>query len=113
MSETRFRLYQGTDLDAVIDSMARQALAVIDDRPTTLVGVLRRGAPLAQRLAERLRVLRPGLDLRRVDLKVKRYGDDLTLLHPETSLEPTAEQAASDYGGQRLIVVDDVLYQGY
>lgn len=113
MSESRFRLYQGADLEAVIDSMARQTDALIDDRPTVLVGVLRRGAPLADRLAERLQRRRPGLDLRRLDLKVKRYGDDLRLLHPETSLEPTAEQAAADHAGQRLIVVDDVLYQGH
>lgn len=113
MSETRFRLYDGADLDAVVESMARQTLALIDDRPTVLVGVLRRGAPLADRLAECLRARVPDLDLRRIDLKVKRYGDDLTLLHPETSLEPTADQAAADYSGQRLIVVDDVLYQGY
>jgi pyrimidine operon attenuation protein/uracil phosphoribosyltransferase len=113
MTQTRFRLYQGADLAAVIDAMARQALALVDDTPTVLVGVLRRGAPLADRLAERLRALRPQLDLRRTDLKVKRYGDDLSLLHPQTSLEPTPEQDACDYAGHRLIVVDDVLYQGY
>jgi len=113
MTQTRFRLYQGADLDAVVDAMARQALALLDDVPVLLVGVLRRGAPLADLLAARLRVLRPQLVLRRTDLKVKRYSDDLRLLHPDTSLEPTAEQDAADYTGHRMIVVDDVLYQGY
>ncbi len=113
MAESRFRLYDGADLDAVVDAMARQALALLDDTPVALVGVLRRGAPLAELLAARLRAQRPRLDLRRIDLKVKRYGDDLTLLHPQTSLEPTPEQDAADYAGHRLIVVDDVLYQGY
>lgn len=113
MTGTRFRLYDGADLDAAIDAMARQAQALIDDRPTVLVGVLRRGAPLADRLAKALLARDPGLDLRRMDLQVKRYGDDLALLHPETRLVPTADQAGADYAGQRLIVVDDVLYQGY
>jgi pyrimidine operon attenuation protein/uracil phosphoribosyltransferase len=113
MAHTRFRLYDGADLDGVVDAMARQALALLDDTPTVLVGVLRRGAPLADLLASRLRALRPQLALRRIDLKVKRYGDDLTLLHPQTSLEPTPEQEAADYAGHRLVVVDDVLYQGY
>ena len=113
MKETRFRLYDESDLEVIIDSMARQCEALLDDRSFTLVGVLRRGAPLAERLAQQLLSRRPSADIRRLDLKVKRYGDDLTLLHPETSLVPTVEQDRADYTGQRLIVVDDVLYQGY
>lgn len=113
MADTRFRLYNESDLDAIMESMVRQCEALLDDRPLTFVGVLRRGAPLAERLAQRLQLRRPSADIRRLDLKVKRYGDDLTLLHPETSLVPTPEQDRADYAGQRLVVVDDVLYQGY
>lgn len=113
MSETRFRLYDAPQLDAVLDAMARQAAALLDARPVVLVGVLRRGAPLADLLAARLRARRPELEITRTDLRVKRYGDDLTLLHADTSLSATPEQAQAAFAGHQLIVVDDVLYQGY
>lgn len=113
MSSSRFRLYDAAALDRVLDAMARQAAALLDTRPVTLVGVLRRGAPLADMLAERLRTRRPELAVERTDLRVKRYGDDLTLLHAATSLGATPEQQAAEFGGRQLVVVDDVLYQGY
>lgn len=113
MPESRFRLYDTADLERVLDTMARQAAALLDARPVTLVGVLRRGAPLGDMLAERLRTRRPELDVQRTDLRVKRYGDDLTLLHAATSLSATPEQQAADFAGCQVVVVDDVLYQGY
>lgn len=113
MIETRFRLYESSELELVIDAMAGRIGALPGGLPLTLVGVLRRGAPLADRLAVRLRARRPDLQVARFDLKVKRYGDDLTLLHPDTHIEPTPEQAQANFAGARLIVVDDVLYQGY
>ena len=113
MSPSRFRLHDAAALQSVLDRMARQASALLDRRPVTLLGVLRRGAPLADLLAERLRRSAPWLEVARTDLQVKRYGDDLTLLHPDTSLTPTPEQAAADLSGRQLVVVDDVLYQGH
>ena len=113
MPQTRFRLYDTAALDTVIDAMARQIAARFDDTPLTLVGVLRRGAPLADRLLERLRVLRPAWPIERTDLDVKRHGDDLTLLHADTRLSATPEQQRADFAGRRLVVVDDVLYQGH
>ena len=110
---SRFRLHDAAALQPVLDRMAGQALGLLDQRPVTLLGVLRRGAPLADMLAERLRRMAPGLAVERTDLKVKRYGDDLSLLHPDTSLAPTPEQAGADLSGRQVVVVDDVLYQGY
>lgn len=113
MALSRFRLHDAAALQPVLERMARQAASVLDERPVTLVGVLRRGAPLADMLAERLARIAPRLEVARTDLLVKRYGDDLTLLHPDTSLTPTPEQAQADLAGRQLVVVDDVLYQGY
>lgn len=110
MHDDRFRLYDADGLAPVIDDMARQILAGLDDTPTVLLGMLRRGAPLADRLQAALQSLRPGLALRRVDIKVKRYADTLELLHPDTALEAPSD---IDLRDQRVIVVDDVLYQGY
>lgn len=113
MPQTRFRLYDSAALETVIETMARQIAARFDDTPLTLVGVLRRGAPLADRLLERLRPLRPAWQIERTDLEVKRYGDDLTLLHADTHLSTTPEQQRANFAGRRLVVVDDVLYQGH
>ena len=113
MTEQRFRAYTTHDLDAVMERMARQLSMQLDAHPVVLVGVLRRGAPLAAMLHERLARLRPELEITRTDLKVKRYGDDLTLLHPDTALTETPLQAQANFAGRRVVVVDDVLYQGH
>lgn len=110
MSDDRFRLYHAADLQPVLDDMARQAANLLDGTPTVLLGMLRRGAPLADLLFERLRKRAPGADLRRLDIKVKRYADTLELLHPDTALEAPPH---AELQGRRVIVVDDVLYQGH
>jgi pyrimidine operon attenuation protein/uracil phosphoribosyltransferase len=109
MPADRYRLYDATDLDAVIDSMARQTVALLDGTPTTLLGMLRRGAPLAQRLLQAVRGYAPNADVACADLMVKRYADDLELLYPQTHLEAPPDLVLR---GHRVIVVDDVLYQG-
>ena len=111
---TRSRLYTATELEVLIDAMADQVASWCrPDRPLVVIGILRRGAPLADRLTERLverhGVVRP----LRLDVRVKRYADDLTLLHPETRLDESPQLAAMDLADQRLLVVDDVLYSGH
>ncbi|GAB2500002.1 phosphoribosyltransferase family protein [Arenimonas alkanexedens] len=110
MPADRFRLYDEAALEPVIDGMARQAAMLLDETPTVLLGVLRRGAPLADRVLARLKVHAPWAALSRLDLKVKRYADNLELLHPDTALEAPPDV---DLLNRRVIVVDDVLYQGY
>ena len=95
MPADRYRLYSEVDLELVVDDMARQAAAFLDATPTVLLGMLRRGAPLADRLHARIKVHAPWAQIERLDLKVKRYADNLELLHPETHLE------APPGGGQR------------
>lgn len=111
---TRTCLYQGDALDGVMDDMACRTAALLAGRErVAMIGILRRGAPLADRLCERL-VRRHGLvPPLRLDLQVKRYADDLTLLHPETRLTEDAAHAALDLEGCSLLIVDDVLYTGH
>lgn len=108
----RFCLYDARELDAVLASMARQLAALSSGSPLVFVGILRRGAPLAERL---LRYLSPlGAPVPRLyELKVKRYADDLSLVHPETALTENPELAALDLADTPLLVVDDVLYEGH
>lgn len=107
-------LYATADLDAVLADMARQAAGLLSGRERiVIVGLLRRGAPLAEMLRDRLArdFGFTGLPLNK--LHVKRYADDLTLLHPETELIESPEQAALDLTNATVVVVDDVLYRGH
>jgi pyrimidine operon attenuation protein/uracil phosphoribosyltransferase len=108
------RLYDTAELERVLDAMAA-ALAnrLFGVTGVTLVGVRRRGAPLADWLLTRLQQRLPGADIARLDLLIKRYADDLTLLHPQTQLTEEPGQAQIDLTGRVLVVVDDVLYQGF
>ena len=111
---TRTRLYISAELNAVLDRMACQAAALLQGpQPVAVIGILRRGAPLAELLTERLvhaHGLQPPL---RLDLQVKRYADDLTLLHPDTLLTEEVQHARLDWTDHRLLLVDDVLYTGH
>jgi len=107
-------LYDRAELELLLDAMAQQAARLLRGRRrVAVIGLLRRGAPLADRLTERL-VRDHGLEHPlRLDLRVKRYADDLTLLHPDTELTELTEHEAFDLGGWTLLVVDDVLYTGH
>lgn len=107
-------LYQTEQLEAVLDQMAWQAAGFLAaEERVMIVGILRRGAPLAEMLHHRL--VRK-CDLAHVELmhlQIKRYADDLTLLHPETQLTESPAQAALNLAGTSLLVVDDVMYHGH
>jgi len=106
--------YRADELDAVMARMARRVHGLIDDpAKLVVVGILRRGAPLADRLCAQLRELWRVERIARLDLDIKRYADDLTLLFPETRLRDTAVAAAGDLTDRCVLLVDDVLYEGH
>ena len=109
----RFLVYAPDQMQPVIDAMARQAAPLLaGHEKIAVIGILRRGAPLADRLVASLKKQFNLPEPLRLDLKVKRYADDLTLLHPETQLTEQAGQAGLELKGYVLLVVDDVLYTG-
>ena len=107
-------LYNSAQLDTVLSDIARQVVGLLTDRKqVTIVGILRRGAPLAEMLHHRL-THDYGLPAPRLlNLEIKRYADDLTLLHPETQLIERPEHAAMDLSDQTVLLVDDVMYRGH
>jgi pyrimidine operon attenuation protein/uracil phosphoribosyltransferase len=107
-------LYDTAQLDAVLDHMAWQAAGFLTSRDKIMiVGILRRGAPLAEMLKARLERNHGLRNLTLTHLQVKRYADDLTVLYPETQLVEKAEQATLDLAGTTVLVVDDVMYKGH
>lgn len=111
--DQRMCLYNTVELDGVLESMAQQAAALLLPGRGVLVGVLRRGEPLARMLQQRLARLTGQAELPLYTLKVKRYADDLSLLHAETALVENPELATLDFSTATLLVVDDVLYEGH
>jgi pyrimidine operon attenuation protein/uracil phosphoribosyltransferase len=111
---SRTCLYTTEQLDAIVGDMARQAAGLLTGRTRiAIVGILRRGAPLADRLHAQLIETWGLTDCVRLDLKIKRYADDLTLLHPETQLTENPTHASLDLAGHTVLVVDDVKYRGH
>lgn len=107
-------LYTPAQMDVLIDDMARQAAGLLTGRERiAIVGILRRGAPLAGRLQARLADTWGLTGCVRLDLKIKRYADDLTLLHPDTQLTENPAHASLDLSGHTVLVVDDVMYHGH
>ncbi len=107
-------LYDTQALARVLNAMAAGLAQRLHGRSAvTLVGIRRRGAPLADALLSRLRPRLAGVDLARLDLLVKRYADDLTLLHPKTLLTEAPEHASIDLSQRTVVLIDDVLYQGF
>lgn len=113
-AEARCCLYTTAELEAVLDAMADQVAARLPpEGPPVVIGILRRGAPLADRLVRRLMQRHRLPAPVRLDLSVKRYADDLRLLYPETRLDEGAPFAEADLAGRSLLLVDDVLYTGH
>ena len=107
-------LYSAAQLDAVIESMAMQAAGyLVGKQRVMIVGILRRGAPLADMLYQKLLTNFKLDNLLRMNLQIKRYSDDLKLLHPETKLTENPEHVALDLNGITVVVVDDVMYRGH
>lgn len=107
-------LYTPAQLDAIVSDMARQAAGLLTGRTrVAIVGILRRGAPLADRLHARLTDDWGLADCVRLDLRISRYADDLTLLYPETRLIEDPAHVACDLVDYTVLVVDDVMYGGH
>src|SRR5574337_652917 len=98
---TRTCLYNTAQLAAVVEEMARQAAGLLSGRSrVAVVGILRRGAPLADRLTEALISRHDCPPPLRLDLAIKRYADDLTLLHPETKFTKNVQHETLDLSGR-------------
>lgn len=109
----RFCLWDRGAIEGVLARMAGEAAALLRGaEDPLLLGILRRGAPLAQMLQARL-AARHALDVPRYELRLKRYGDDLALLHADTELTENTEFSARDLARSTVLVVDDVLYRGH
>ena len=104
---TGFDFAVAADIEAALDRMAGEALARWPAE-LVVVGIRRRGAPLAARLANRLEDR--GADVVLQELELKRYSDDLDVIHEQPEL--TEPDEPLELEGRRVLLVDDVVYTG-
>ncbi|MDX1661201.1 MAG: phosphoribosyltransferase family protein [Gemmatimonadota bacterium] len=107
MSEKGFRVFDAADVERLLDRMAEEAAAALGEE-IAVVGILRRGAPLSKRLADRLETA--GTSVHRGEFELKRYSDQLDVIHERTRMEEP--DLPFEVDGKTVLLVDDVLYTG-
>ena len=112
-AEQRLCLYSAVELQSVLQRMAQQADGLLPVTSCVLIGIQRRGEPLAHLLQHYLKQFHGRADLPLYALKVQRYADDLRVVHADTNLSENPQLAALDLRASTLLVVDDVLYEGH
>ena len=106
-------LFDATEVETLLDAMAARMAPLLAGRDAILIGILRRGAPIAARLYARLTERHGLTHLQCIEVRIQRYGDDLRLLHPETLLTEDPSHTGLDFTGRTVVLVDDVLYRGH
>jgi pyrimidine operon attenuation protein / uracil phosphoribosyltransferase len=93
--------------------LARMASQIVENNPdlsnVLLVGIRRRGVPLAERLASKIREV-DGLDIATGALDITLYRDDLSTVAERPVINKT--ELPANITGKTIILVDDVLYTG-
>lgn len=113
VASQRLRLYDDNELDYVLQTMARQAATLLPPTHAALIGIQRRGEPLAQRLRQYIARQSGQPELPLYPLQVKRYADNLQVLHTQTQLTENPALGKLDLANTALLVVDDVLFEGH
>ena len=100
------------DEQAVSRALARISHEIIernaDGLPLCLIGIMRRGAPLADLLSDKIRALGTPVETGYLDITL--YRDDLE----STAQQPQVNASKIDFSvtGKTVIMVDDVLFTG-
>lgn len=101
------------DKDGIRRSLTRIAHEILEKnkgvQDLILVGIRRRGVPLAERLAEIIQQIE-GVQVPVGKLDITLYRDDLTALSDHPVVRKT--EIPSDVTDKKIIFVDDVLYTG-
>jgi pyrimidine operon attenuation protein / uracil phosphoribosyltransferase len=103
------QLLSARELDTKIHRLAYQILENHPRDPFVLVGIHRRGVPLARRLARVLETDRP--DVRSGSLDISLYRDDPENVEP-ASVVLGSSDIPFNLNGVLVVLVDDVLYTG-
>jgi pyrimidine operon attenuation protein / uracil phosphoribosyltransferase len=104
------QLMSATEIDRTVQRLAHE---IVEKSGGTvnlgLIGIRRRGVPLALRIAQAMRGI-DGVQVPVGTLDITLYRDDLSKIAPQPVVH--SSQIAFPVDGKDLILVDDVLYTG-
>lgn len=93
--------------------LARMASQVVENNPdlsnVLLVGIRRRGVPLAEKIAAKIKEM-DGVEVATGALDITLYRDDLSTVAEQPVINKT--ELPANITGKTIILVDDVLYTG-
>ncbi len=110
MLREKAHLMTGTEINRTIVHLAHEIVektAALER--LALIGIRRRGVPLAERLAKKIQQISSS-KIPVATLDIQLYRDDLTAVDTKPIVHPT--QISFPVGGKDVILVDDVLYTG-
>jgi pyrimidine operon attenuation protein/uracil phosphoribosyltransferase len=110
LAREKAQLMSASEIDRTLVRLAHEVLEKSEDLDRlAFVGIRRRGVPIAQRLAARIKALE-GLEIPVGILDISLYRDDLSTISAQPVLNAT--EIGFPVTGKDIILVDDVLYTG-
>jgi pyrimidine operon attenuation protein/uracil phosphoribosyltransferase len=104
-----YQLMGAEELHTTLNDIADEILRANAGRPVVLLGIQRRGVPMAQRIAIRMaEKTQRGPQIGILDINL--YRDDLTRVASQPVVQKT--ELPPDIDDRDVVLVDDVLYTG-
>jgi pyrimidine operon attenuation protein/uracil phosphoribosyltransferase len=104
-----YQLMNSSEVSATLDRLADDILKANDGRPVVLIGIQRRGVPMARRMAQRI-AEKTQREPQIGTLDINLYRDDLTRVASQPVVQKT--EVPPDIDDRDVVLVDDVLYTG-
>lgn len=104
------QLMSAAEIDRTVQRLAHEIVEKSGGtKSLAMIGIRRRGVPLAQRIAQRMRGI-DGVEVPVGTLDITLYRDDLSKVAPQAVLQSSDIPFGVD--DMELVLVDDVLYTG-
>jgi len=104
-----YQLMTASEVRGTLETLADQIVSVNGGRQVVLLGIQRRGIPMAQRMAGHIGA-KTGQQPQMGMLDINLYRDDLTKVATQPVVHRT--EIPADIDDKDVILVDDVLYTG-
>src|ERR1700675_615909 len=104
-----YQLMKPEEVTATLDRLADEILKTNDGRPVVLIGIQRRGVPMARRMAIRM-AEKSKREPQIGTLDINLYRDDLTRVASQPVVQKT--EVPPNIDDRDVVLVDDVLYTG-
>jgi pyrimidine operon attenuation protein/uracil phosphoribosyltransferase len=104
-----YQLMRADEVNSTLDLMAERILEANSGRPVVLIGIQRRGVPMARRMAIRI-AEKTQREPQIGTLDINLYRDDLTRVASQPVVQKTEVPPHID--DRDVVLVDDVLYTG-